>query len=373
MTERTIRIAGSGPAGASIARDLAEAGCHVEVFERRPHVGGHCYDEPDEHGVVVHRFGPHYFRTDDPELLAWLGRFTDWAPGRYYVRAKVGDKLVPMPVSLGTMTALKGTGFTETLFEEYLAAEREDIREPRNAEEQCLALMGRELYELLFKGYTEKQWGVAVTELAASVTARIPLRFNWDERYPREPFQAIPVPGYTAMFERMLDHPNISVTLNREVTADEVWGERGQYDATVFTGPVDALFDYRFGMLGYRSLRFEWVHHEAPFVQPCVQINYPNDYDYTRSVEIKHVTGQECQGTTVAYEYPIAEGDPFYPLLIGENRERYARYEELARREREGAHPVILVGRLAEFRYFNMDQVFLRARGVAAELLKGWV
>ena len=152
MQARRIRIAGSGPAGASIARELADAGCSVELFEKRPHVGGHCYDELDEHGVLVHRFGPHYFRTDDPELLAWLGRFTGWVPGRYYVRAAVGEKLVPMPVSLATMTALKGTGFTETLFEEYLASQREDIPEPQNAEEQCLARMGRELYELLFKG-----------------------------------------------------------------------------------------------------------------------------------------------------------------------------------------------------------------------------
>ena len=369
---RKVRIVGTGPAGASIARQCADAGCEVVVAEKRSVVGGHCYDEYDEHGVLVHRFGPHYFRTKDERLLDWLSRFTEWIPGRYYVRADVHGKLVPMPVSLSTMTALKGTGFTEAKFNEYLAAQREDIPDPQNAEEQCLALMGRELYELLFKGYTEKQWGVRVTDLAASVTARIPLRMNWDERYPVEPFQVMPAAGYTAMFEQMLRHPNIHVETSRNVTPDEVWRDREAFDATIYTGPVDELFDDRFGKLAYRSLRFEWKHYEAPFVQPCVQINYPLEHDYTRSVEIKHVTGQVCAGTTISLEYPESEGDPFYPLLVGESRERYAEYAELAGQARDGDHPVYLVGRLAEFRYYNMDQVFERALTLADDMLERW-
>ena len=371
-SHRTIRIIGAGPAGASIARQCAEAGCEVHLFDKRPTIGGNCYDEHDEHGVLVHRYGPHYFRTKDEGLLAWLSRFTQWLPGQYYVRASAQGKLLPLPISLSTMTALKGEAFTEESFKNYLETQRHDIADPQNAEEQCLALVGSELYELLFKGYTEKQWGVKVTDLPASVTARIPLRFNHDERYPVEQYQVMPAEGYTAMFRSMLDHPNIHLTNDRHVPSDEVWRERGQFDATVYTGPIDELFDNRFGTLAYRSLRFEWKHTDAPYVQPCVQINFPVDQDYTRSVEIKHVTGQRCEGTTVSYEYPESEGDPFYPLLIGESRERYAQYAELAEKECSGDHPIHLVGRLAEFRYFNMDHVFERALKLADDILERW-
>ena len=369
---RRVCIIGAGPAGASIARICAEAGCEVHVFERRRHVAGQCYDERDEHGILVHRFGPHYFRTSDEWLLKWLSRFTEWLPGRYYVRASVNGILAPMPVSLATMTALKGKPFTEEEFRAYLEEHRVNVPHPRNAEEQCLALVGRELYELLFKGYTEKQWGVHPRELAPSVTARIPLRFNWDERYPSETYQVMPKQGYTALYRNMLDHRNIHIQTDAFMDNKDIEAERKSSDATIYTGPIDKLFDYRYGPLGYRSLRFEWKHFAIPYMQPCVQINFPNDQAYTRIVEIKHVTGQEAPDTTLCYEYPEAKGDPFYPLLTQENRDRYELYKVLADEESRREPPMYLVGRLAEFKYFNMDQVLLRAIKVAHEILERW-
>ncbi|MCO6411329.1 MAG: NAD(P)-binding protein [Thiogranum sp.] len=370
---KKLLIVGSGPAGLSIGRLCAEAGCDVRIVEQRDHIAGNCYDEPDEHGVLVHRYGPHYFRTWSKDLLDWLSRFTEWIPGRYYVRACVNGELVPMPVSLSTMTALKGRAFSESEFREYLAQQREVFESPQNAEEQCLAHVGRELYELLFRNYTTKQWGISPRELAASVTARIPLRFDWDERYLNEEYQVMPKRGYTALYSNMADHPNLRIETKVALDEAQIRAERKHVDAIVYTGPLDAMFGCRFGALGYRSLRFEYEHHAGmQFVQPCVQINYPNEHAYTRTVEIKHVTQQQIPGTTLCFEYPEEEGDPFYPLLINEHRERRERYKALADAEREQDCPIYFVGRLAEYKYYNMDQVLLRAIDVAHEILQGW-
>ena len=371
--QRRACIIGAGAVGCVAARRPADAGCTVEVYEARGSVGGNCYDEIDDHGILCHRYGPHYFRTDDEELLNWLSQFTEWTPGRYYVRCRVGDRLVPLPISLATMAELKGRVFTEEAFREYLAEQEEDIAEPANAEEQCLATVGRELYECIFAGYTQKQWGVPARELDPSITARIPLRFNWDERYPRERFQVMPRDGYTAMFERMVDHAGIALKPGRACDAQSVREMAEEHDVTIFTGPIDQLFGYRHGPLEYRSLRFEWEHHAEAYAQPCVQINYPDlDREYTRTVEIKHVTGQTASGTTVCTEYPAAEGEPFYPLLTATNRDRYAQYAALAEEEAKRERPLRLAGRLAEFRYYNMDQAFLRAMEVVDSQLKRW-
>lgn len=366
-----IAIIGSGPAGCAIARVCADAGCLVRIYERRDHIAGNTYDEKDEHGVLLHMYGPHYFRTNNAGLLDWLSRFTTWIPGRYYVRSAVNGQLVPMPVSLATMTALKGEPFTAEKFEQYLAEQRVPIEHPRNAEEQCLALVGRELYELLFKGYTIKQWDVDPKELAASITARIPLRFNWDERYPVEEFQVMPRDGYTVKYQNMLDHENIRVETGVHMDSSDIKRERRSNNAVVYTGQIDTVFDNRFGPLPYRSLRFEWRHHDDDYVQPVVQINYPNQNDYTRSVEIKHVTGQDVAGTTVCDEYPSGSGEPYYPLLTESSRALFERYKALAAEEEQSEHPMYLVGRLAEYTYFNMDQVLLRAIQTANRILKG--
>lgn len=358
---KKILIIGAGPAGSTSARIFAEAGWTVDIFEKRRHVAGNCYDEVDENGVLVHRYGPHYFRTDQINLLKWLSNFTDWIPGRYFVRAKIGDRLIPMPISLATISALKGKVFSRESFEQYLEKERIPISTPRNAEEQCLAQVGRELYEALFRGYTVKQWGVEPRKLSPAVTARIPLRFNWDERYAFEKYQVMPKEGYTAMFRKMLDHSNIKVETGSPLDPSEIRRRREKYDYTFYSGPIDTFFDLRYGKLGYRSLKFKWFYYNERYTQPCVQINYPNDFEYTRTVEIKHVTAQNLDGTTVCHEYSQAEGEPFYPLLTRENQERYGKYRILADKESTRERPIIFLGRLAEFRYYNMDHVILRA------------
>lgn len=367
-TSSKILIIGAGPAGAAAARILADSECSVDIFDARPEVGGNCYDARDEHGVLVHPYGPHYFRSDSEELISWLSRFTEWIPGRYYVRARVGSKLIPLPVSLATMTELKGELFTREKFEAYLLRERVVCTEPRNAEEQCLMTVGRELYETIFQGYSRKQWGVHPRELGASVTARLPLRFNWDERYPAEQYQVTPRAGFTAMFRKMLDHPGIRVTLNSRLKGESIKSVRADYRAVIYSGAIDSFFDLRYGPLGYRSLRYRWEYSLASYMQPCVQINYPNEHEFTRSVEIKHVTGQDCEGTTVGYEYPESEGEPFYPLLTEENRARYQKYKALADQESREKTPVYFLGRLAQYQYLNMDHVFLRSIDLAKKI-----
>ncbi|MBU1055298.1 MAG: NAD(P)-binding protein [Proteobacteria bacterium] len=370
MPDKKILIIGAGPAGSTSARIFAEAGWTVDIFEKRHHIAGNCYDELDENGVLVHRYGPHYFRSNQIELLKWLGKFTDWIPGRYYVRAKVKNALIPVPISLATITALKGKAYSAEAFEKYLQHERISFSSPQNAEEQCLAQVGRELYETLFKGYTSKQWGVEPTKLSPDITARIPLRFDWDERYASEKYQVMPKDGYTAMFHKMLEHSNINVELNSLLCPSDIKRRREEYDYTFYSGPVDTFFDLKHGKLGYRSLRFEWHYYNESYVQPCVQINYPNDFEYTRTVEAKHVTAQKCDGTTVSHEYPQAEGEPFYPLLTRENLERYAKYRILADKESNSDRPIIFLGRLAEFKYYNMDHVILWAMETANRILR---
>lgn len=367
-----ICIIGAGPSGLASGRSLAEGGHEVNIYERRKHIAGNCYDEYNNHNILVHKYGPHYFRTNSEKLIEWLSHFTEWHTGRYFVRTKVNDLLVPMPVSLSTMTTLKGEIFTEKKFRDYLQTHRVPIECPQNAEEQCLSKVGKELYELLFKGYTQKQWGVPPTDLDPSITARIPLRFDWDERYPNENFQVIPKNGYTAMFEKMGEHQNINIHLEAVITSKDIQVLRRKYDLLIYTGALDEFYDYQFGKLDYRSLEFRWEHFEQSFVQPCVQINYPNDYDYTRTVEIKHVTGQEIHGTSICYEYPQSQGEPFYPILTKENQNRFARYFELSKTEAQESHPVYFIGRLAEFKYYNMDHVLLNGLKLAQRILNLW-
>ena len=358
-------IIGSGPAGSSSARVLADAGWSVRVFEKRPHIAGNCYDEYDKKGILVHRYGPHFFRTNSLSLITWLSAYTSWIPGRYYVRAKVGNKLIPMPISLSTMTALKKNVFTKEDFEEYLERERVHILDPKNAQEQCLALFGRELYETLFRGYTIKQWGAEPGELDPSITARIPLRFNWDERYVSEDYQVMPADGYYQMFRRMLDHDNIIVKTNCYFEPSAVMKMKNDFNCIIYTGKIDEFFQFRYGKLGYRSLSFEWKYFKDNYIQPCVTINYPGDFDYTRTVEIKHVTGQDCEGTTICYEYPRSQGEPFYPVLNKENQDKYTKYKALADKQEP---KIFFLGRLAEYKYFNMDHTFERSIALANQI-----
>jgi UDP-galactopyranose mutase len=359
-----VLVVGAGYAGSVVAERLASAGRRVFLVERRPHVGGNAYDEYDEQGVLIHRYGPHIFHTNSRRVVEYLSNFTEWRSYEHRTLAHVDGKLLPIPINLDTVNGFYGLD----LREEDVGAFLERIREPRSpvltSEDVVLNAVGRDLYEKFFKNYTRKHWGLDPSQLSAGVAARVPVRTDRDDRYWTDDFQALPLEGYTRMFEAMLDHPNISVELGvdfREVR------EFIQNAHVVYTGPIDAYFDHRFGRLPYRSLRFEHVHLPGvPRRQPVATINYPNEHDYIRVTEFKHLTGQEHPGTSIVREYPQSEGDPYYPVPRPENRALYGRYVSLAAREKD----ITFVGRLAQYRYYNMDQVVAAALKAAREILR---
>jgi len=346
-------VVGAGFAGAVMAERLAaDAGKRVLVIDRRPHVAGNAYDCHDAAGILIHQYGPHIFHTNSAEIFDYLSQFTQWRPYEHRVLASVGDQLLPMPINRTTLNRLFGlTLGSEEEAQAFLAA-RAEPREPiRTSEDVVIAAVGRELYETFFRGYTRKQWGIDPSDLDRSVTARVPTRTNTDDRYFTDRFQFMPANGYTAMFEAMLDHPNIDVQTG--VDFAEV-RDTLSYDRLVFTGPIDEFFDFRFGRLPYRSLSFDHRTIEQEWLQPVAVVNYPDEgVPYTRVTEYKHLTGQQAPRTSVTYEYPQAEGDPYYPIPRPENQALYKQYEALAAMTPD----VLFVGRLATYRYYNMDQV----------------
>jgi UDP-galactopyranose mutase len=344
-------IVGAGFAGSVLAERLARVeGKRVLLVEKRPHIGGNAYDRYDEHGVLIHPYGPHIFHTNSEDIFEYLSQFTEWRPYQHRVLASVDGQLVPMPINLDTINKLYGLNLTSFEVEKFFESVAEKKDEIRTSEDVVVSKVGRELYNKFFRGYTRKQWGLDPSELDASVTARVPTRTNRDDRYFADKFQAMPRHGYTRMFERMLDHPNIKIMLNTDYLdiVDVI-----PWKHMIYTGPVDAFFDYKFGKLPYRSLRFEHVNVPKERFQPVGTVNYPNDYGYTRISEFKHITGQEHPSTSIVYEYPCAEGDPYYPVPRPENAQLYKRYEA----EAEATPNVTFVGRLATYRYYNMDQV----------------
>ncbi|HEX8639693.1 MAG TPA: UDP-galactopyranose mutase [Allosphingosinicella sp.] len=346
-------VVGAGFAGSVIAERLAtQHNAHVLVIDKRPHVAGNAYDRLDEAGVLIHQYGPHIFHTNSDEIVDYLSQFTEWRPYEHRVLAQVRGQLVPIPINRTTLNKLFGLDLaTDDQAAAYLATRAEPVGEIRTSEDVVISAVGRELYELFFQGYTRKQWGIDPSQLDKAVTARIPTRTGTDDRYFGDKHQIMPKHGYTAMFNRMLDHPNIDVLLSTSYgeIMDEI--EAGHI---VYTGPVDEYFGFRFGKLPYRSLRFEHQVVDAERFQPVAVVNYPDpQVPYTRITEYKHLTGQQHPRTSITYEYPSAEGDPYYPIPREENQALYKKYEALA-----DANPnVTFVGRLATYRYYNMDQV----------------
>ena len=346
-------VVGAGFAGSVIAERLAsQHDAKVMVIDRRPHVGGNAFDKKDEAGVLIHQYGPHIFHTNSDEIVDYLSQFTNWRPYEHRVLAEVRGQRVPIPINRTTLNLLFDLDLkTEEEAAAYLASRAEPVEEIRTSEDVVISAVGRELYELFFQGYTRKQWGIDPSALDKAVTARIPTRTNTDDRYFGDKHQIMPAEGYTAMFKRMLAHPNIDLRLGTD------WRDvKDEIDAAhiVYTGPIDEYFDYRFGRLPYRSLRFEHKVLEEERHQPVAVVNYPDpSVPYTRITEYKHLTGQVHPRTSVTYEYPSAEGDPYYPIPRPENQALYKKYERLA----DSTAGVTFVGRLATYRYYNMDQV----------------
>jgi len=344
-------IVGAGFAGSVLAERLARAlDLRVLIVDRRPHIGGNAYDRYDDAGVLVHPYGPHIFHTNSADVFDYLSRYTQWRPYQHRVLASVDGQLVPIPINLDTVNRLYGLSLNSFEMEQFLESVAEKVDHVRTSEDAVVNKVGRDLYNKFFRGYTRKQWGMDPSELDASVTSRVPTRINRDDRYFTDTFQAMPLHGYTRMFEAMLNHPNIKVMLNtdyRDIVNLIPWKHM------IYTGPIDAFFDFKFGKLPYRSLQFEHVTLPVERFQPVGTVNYPNDYAYTRISEFKHITGQTLSSTSIVYEYPRAEGDPYYPVPTRENAALYKRYEA----EADACTNVTFVGRLATYKYYNMDQV----------------
>jgi UDP-galactopyranose mutase len=346
-------VVGAGFAGSVLAERLAtQHDARVLVVDKRPHIAGNAYDHLDEQGVLIHQYGPHIFHANSDEIVDYLSQFTRWRPYEHRVLAEVRDQLVPIPINRTTLNKLFGLDLkTDEEAAEYLASRSEPVNEIKTSEDVVINAVGRELYELFFQGYTRKQWGLDPSELDKQVTSRIPTRTNTDDRYFGDKHQIMPADGYTAMFNNMLDHPNIDVLLSTDYKeiVDEV--DAGH---TIFSGPIDEYFGFRYGKLPYRSLKFEHKLLDQENFQPVAVVNYPHpDVPYTRITEYKHLTGQKHPKTSITYEYPSAEGDPYYPIPRPENQELFKKYEALA----DSTEGVTFVGRLATYRYYNMDQI----------------
>jgi len=362
-------IVGAGFAGLVMAERLSnELGWKCVVVDKRDHIGGNAYDYHDEAGVLIHKYGPHYFRSNSSKVIDYLSQYTEWLPTAYKVKSYTDGKYWTFPINLTTFEEFIGRSSTTEEFEAWLEEAKEDIPSPKNSEEAITSQVGRELYEKFFKGYTIKQWKREPSELDASVCGRVPIRTNRDDRYLKEDFQAMPKEGYTALFQRIINAtPNLRLELNKD------WEEVKEglnYKHLVFTGPIDAYFNYSLGKLPYRSLRFEHesfstselserqeISGSSQHWQPEMQVNYPGlEVDYTRIVEIKHATGQKIDATTIVREYPAdyeQTGEPYYPVPMADSKELYQKYKALAAKEEN----VSFIGRLGTYRYYNMDQV----------------
>jgi UDP-galactopyranose mutase len=364
-------IVGAGFAGSVLAERLAaERGDRVLVVDRRDHIAGNAFDHTDAAGVLIHRYGPHIFHTNSEQVFAYLSRFTAWRPYEHRVLAEVISPVtgaamqVPIPINLDTINRLYGLSLNEAEVEAWLAARAERVAQIRTSEDVVVATVGRELYELFFRGYTRKQWALDPSELDKSVTARVPTRTNRDDRYFADRFQAMPRDGYTAMFGRMLDHPNITLRTGVEFADAR---QRSPFRRLIWTGPVDEYFGFRFGKLPYRSLRFRHETLDREWALPTGTVNHPAEATpFTRVSEYKWMTGQAHPKTSVTYEYPSAEGDPYYPIPRPENAALYKRYEALADAEPD----TWFVGRLATYRYYNMDQVVGQALATFGRIQK---
>lgn len=358
-----VLVVGAGFAGSVIAERIAAAGRSVHIIDRRSHIGGNAFDETDQHGLRVHRYGPHIFHTNSKTVSDYLSQFTEWIPYEHRVLASIEGKLYPIPINQSTVNSLYGLSLDESGITEFFRQAREFRAPIITSEDVVLSNVGRDLCEKFFRGYTRKQWGLDLSELDASVAARIPIRTNSDDRYFNDSFQNMPAEGFTSMFHRILDHPAIHLELGVDFRAIR---KRATWQYLFYSGPIDEYFDFCFGRLPYRSLRFEHEHlADVEWLQPVGTVNYPNEHAFTRITEFKHLTAQRHSGTSIVREYPKDEGDPFFPVPTPTNEAVYRKYKELAASEPR----TCFVGRLAQYRYYNMDQVVAVALKAAKQYI----
>ncbi len=357
-------IVGAGFAGSVLAERLAtKAGKKVLIIDQRNHIGGNAYDFYNNDGILIHKYGHHIFHTNSKEVFDYLNHFTPWRQYEHKVLASVDGQLVPIPINLNTINQMYGLNLNSDQVEAFFKSKAEKIDRVVTSEDVVVGKVGRELYEKFFRGYTRKQWDLDPSELDASVTARVPTRTNKDDRYFTDTYQAMPLHGYTKMFEKMLSHPNIKIMLNTDYkeVVDSI-----PYKNMIYTGPIDSYFNYCYGKLPYRSLEFKFETVEAEKFQQTGTVNYPNEHPYTRTTDFKYLTGQKHPKTTVVYEYPQAEGDPYYPVPRPENAEIYKKYHQLTL----AMTNTYFVGRLATYKYYNMDQVVAQSLTLFKKLMQ---
>ncbi len=348
-------IVGAGFAGSVLAERLATVqDKKVLIIDKRNHIAGNAYDHFDKAGILVHKYGPHIFHTNSKDVFSYLSNFTEWRNYQHRVLASLDGQLVPMPINLTTINELYGLNLSSDELTAFFESKAEKKGSIVTSEDVVVSVVGRELYEKFFKGYTKKQWDMDPSELNASVTARVPTRTNKDDRYFTDTYQAMPIDGYTKMFEKMLSNPNIHIMLNTDYK--DVIGEVN-YKKLIFTGPIDEYFDYQYGKLPYRSIEFKFETLDSENFQSTGTVNYPNDYAFTRITEFKYLTGQQHKKTSIVYEFPKAEGDPYYPIPKPDNTTLYEKYQKLASK----LEHTYFVGRLATYKYYNMDQVVAQA------------
>lgn len=363
-------IIGSGFAGATVARILAERGEKVKIIEKRPHIGGNCYDEYDEYGILVHKYGPHIFHTNDQDVFEFLSRFTSWYDYQHEVVGNVYGKIIPIPFNLNTLMIVfgeeKGQALKQELIDTYGENARVPILELQKSSSQGIQEVAQYVYENIFLKYTMKQWNQKPEEVDQSVTARVPVLISYDNRYFQDKYQGMPKDGYTKLFERMLDHENIDIELSKDAKEDltfdfenhKIYYLNQEFKGKIiFTGAIDEFFDNRLGQLPYRSLRFDFEHYPQDYYQSKGVVNYTVSEDYTRITEFKYLTGQLCQGTTIIKEYPEVYKDnrqvPYYAILNPENIMMHQKYVDLMK----PFENFYLLGRLAQYKYYNIDGI----------------
>jgi UDP-galactopyranose mutase len=353
-------VVGAGISGSVIAERFANVlNKKVLLIEKRKHIGGNCYDYYNKENILVPKYGPHFFHSNSENVWNYVSQFTDWINYEHRVLGYVNRKLVPVPINIETVNKLAGTNIKNSQeMEKWLNQNTLKIADPKNSEELALSRIGRHLYEKIFKNYTKKQWGLWPHELEASVIGRIPVRTNYDDRYFSDKYQVMPKDGYTKLFEKMLNHPNITVELDTDFL--NIKDKIKKFDKLFFTGRIDHFFDQpAIGKLKYRSLKFRHSTIKQEFFQSRSQINYPNEYKFTRIVEPKHATGQKHPQTTIIREYPREKGEAYYPIPNACNRKIYEKYAREADKLKEKG--IYFIGRLANYKYINMDQAFEEA------------
>ncbi|MBV4428303.1 UDP-galactopyranose mutase [Clostridium tyrobutyricum] len=343
-------IVGCGFAGSVCARTLAERNKKILIIDKRNHIGGNAYDYYNASGIMVHKYGPHIFHTENKRVWDFVSRFTKWNDYQHRVLSYVDGKMMPFPINVDTINILYGTRYDSQTIDGFYKSLKNENMDIKNSKDMIVSKVGETLYEKFFRGYTKKQWDLYPEELDKEVTARIPIRFDRDDRYFINKYQGMPLQGYTRLFENMLDHKNIKIMLNTDYfeIKDEV-----NYQNLIYTGPIDYFFNYCFGNLPYRSLEFVQETYNMECYQKVGTVNYPNDYDFTRITEYKYLTRQKSPVTTIMKEYSKSEGDPYYPIPKKENNALYRRYEK----ESQELDNTYFIGRLANYKYFNMDAV----------------